>query len=121
MRRQRAHRTGTSAGRASTFRLDPEEGALLDAALTLAKEILRGQKRSAERSDAAVPEPEADDCSPEAVRPRVSNADALVLMAETMLAVDHSKDISRHERTLVVVHLDPDKAHLHEGPNISTD
>jgi len=38
-----------------------------------------------------------------------------------MLAADHTKDISRHERTLVVVHLDPDKAHVHEGPNITAE
>jgi hypothetical protein len=98
------------------FRFDADEGAALSAALTLGKEILRGQKRSAERSG---PTPEGDDCSAEPVRPMVSNADALMLMVETMLAADHNKDISRHERTLVVVHLDADKAHLHEGPNIS--
>src|SRR5438270_6381329 len=104
------------------FRLGPDETAALLAALTLGKEILRGQKRSAERSDAeAVPKPPADDCSPEALRPTVSNADALGLMVETMLAADHSKDISRHERMLVVVHLDADTAHLHEGPNLAAD
>ena len=96
------------------FRLGPDEGAALLAALTLGKEILRDQKRSAERSD-------ADECSPEPLRPKVSNADALALMVETMLAADHHKDISRHDRTLVVVHLDADKAHLHEGPNISSE
>src|SRR5439155_805722 len=57
----------------------------------------------------------------EPLRATVSNADAFVLMVETMLGADHNKDISRHERTMVVVHLDPDKAHLHEGPNISTE
>ena len=67
------------------------------------------------------PKPDADDCSPEPLRPKVSNADALALMVETMLGADHSKDISRHERTLVVVHLDPNKAHLHEGPNLSAE
>ena len=99
------------------FRLGPDEIAALRAALTLGKEILRGQKRSAERS--GEPKPEADDCSPEPLRPAVSNADALALMVETFLGADHSKDISRHERTLVVVHLDGEKAHLHDGPNIS--
>jgi hypothetical protein len=104
------------------FRLGPDEGAALLAALTLGKDVLRDQKRSAERSDAgAEPNPEADDCSPEPLRPKVANADALALMVETMLGADHTKDISRHERTLVVVHLDPDRAHLHEGPNISTE
>jgi hypothetical protein len=98
------------------FRLDPDEGAALLAAMTLGKEILRDQKRSAERSGV---QPELDDCSPEPVRPNVSNADAMALMAETMLGADHTKDISRHERTLVVVHLDGDQAHLHEGPNLS--
>src|SRR5438874_997057 len=102
------------------FRLDPDETAALLAALTLGKEILRAQKGSAEPSGAeAGTRTKTDDCSPEPIRPKVSNADALALMVETMLAADHTKDISRHERTLVVVHLDPDKAHLHEGPNIS--
>jgi len=68
-----------------------------------------------------MPKPDMDDCSPERLRPNVSNADALVLMVETMLAADHTKDISRHERTLVVVHLDPEKSHLHDGPNISSE
>ena len=102
------------------FRLDPDEGAALLAALTLGKEILRDQKRSAERSGVAEePKQDRDDCSPEPLRPMVSNADAMALMVETMLAADHHKDISRHERTLVVVHLDGEKAHLHEGPNLS--
>jgi hypothetical protein len=102
------------------FRLDPDEGAALLAGLTLGKDLLRHQKRSAERSDAtAEPKLEMDDCSTEPLQPKVSNADALMLMVEIMLAADHNKDISRHERTLVVVHLDADKAHLHEGPNIS--
>jgi len=105
------------------FRLDPDEGAALLAALTLGKDVLRDQKRSAERSGAeeAAAEPEADDSSPEPLRPKVSNADAMALMVETMLGADHHTDISRHERTLVVVHLDSEKAHLHEGPNISTE
>jgi hypothetical protein len=102
------------------FRLDPDEGAALRAALTLGKEILRDQKRSAERSGANA-EPQADDCSPEALRPKVSNADALALMVETMLAADHHTDISRHERTLVVVHLEGEKAHLHDGPDLSAE
>jgi hypothetical protein len=100
------------------FRLPPDETAALLAALTLGKEVLRGQKGSAEPSGAET-KTETDDCSSEPLRPKVSNADALALMVETMLAADHSKDISRHERTLVMVHLDPEKAHLHEGPNIS--
>src|SRR5205807_9910236 len=91
-------------------------GAALSAALSLGEESLRGQNRSAERSG---PTPEVDDCSPEPLRPKVSNADAFMLMVETMLGADYHTDISRHERTLVVVHLDADKAHLHEGPNIS--
>jgi len=104
------------------FRLGPDEGAALLAALTLGKEVLRGQKRSAERSEeGARPTPELDDCSTEPLRPKVSNADALALMVETMLAADHSKDISRHERTSVMVHLNADgtEAHLHDGPAIS--
>src|SRR5207237_5889366 len=60
------------------------------------------------------------DCSAEPIRPPVSNADALALMVETMLAADHSKDISRHERTLVMVHVDAatGDAHLHDGPTL---
>ena len=91
------------------FRLDADEGAALLAALTLGKDVLRDQKRSAERPDA----------SAEPLRLKVSNADALALMVETMLGADHHKNISRHERTMVVVHLDPDRAHLHDGPNLS--
>src|SRR4051812_2039292 len=102
------------------FRLGPDEGAALLAAFTLGKDVLRHQKGSAEPS-AVASEPGMDDCSSEPLRPKVSNADALMLMVETMLAADHHTDISRHERTLVVVHLDADKAHLHEGPNISTE
>ena len=102
------------------FRLGPDEGAALLAALTLGKDLLRDQKGSAEPSGVES-KPEADDCSPKPLRPKVSNADALALMVETMLGADHTRDISRHERTLVVVHLDPDRAHLHEGPNISTE
>src|SRR3954451_18203020 len=71
------------------FRLDPDEGAALLAALTLGKDVLRDQKRSAERSDAVV----QDDCSSKALRPKVSNADAMALMVETMLAADHDKKI----------------------------
>ena len=97
------------------FRLGPDEGAALLAALTLGKDVLRDQKRSAERSA-------ADDCSPEPLRPKVSNADALALMVETMLAAaDHHSEISRQNRTLVVVHLNGKTAHLHDGPNISRD
>jgi hypothetical protein len=49
------------------FRLDPDEGAALLAGLTLGKDVLRHQKRSAERSGAEEdPKPDADDCSPEA-------------------------------------------------------
>src|SRR4029079_8156503 len=104
------------------FRIDSDEGAALRAALTLGKEVLRDQKRSAERSgEKPAPKPELDDCSAEPIRPAVSNADALALIVETFLAADHDKDISRHERTLVVVHLDGDKAHIHDGPNISTE
>jgi hypothetical protein len=104
------------------FRLDPDEGAALLAGLTLGKDLLRDQKRSAERSGKdAESTSEADDCSAEPLRPKVSGADALALMVETMLAADHNKDISRHERTMVVVHLDADTAHLHDGPNISTE
>jgi hypothetical protein len=70
------------------FRLDPDEGAALLAGLTLGNDVLRGQKRSAERSgEEAAPklQAEADDCSPEALRPKVPYADALALMVETML------------------------------------
>jgi hypothetical protein len=103
------------------FRLDPDEGAALLAALTLGKDVLRDQKRSAERSGEVQPRPAADDWSAEALRPKASNADALALMVETMLSADHQKDISRHERTLVVVHLDGEKAHVHDGPNLSAE
>src|SRR5207237_10057496 len=104
-----------------TFRLDPDEGAALLAALTLGKDLLRAQrsaertaeKRSAERFG-------EDDCSPEPIRPPVSNADALALMVETMLATDHTKDISRHDRTLAVLHVEAasGEAHLHDGPHL---
>jgi hypothetical protein len=100
-----------------TFRLDPDEGAAFLAALTLGKDRLRaegrGEKRSAERFC-------EDDCSAEPIRPGVSNADALALMVETMLGADHATDISRHERTLVMLHVDAvtGDAHLHDGPSI---
>ena len=109
-----------------TFRLDPDEGAALLAALTLGKDVLREQRRSAERSGEdekrSAERTADDDCSPEAIRPPVSNADALALMVETMLAADHSKDISRHERTLVMLHLDAERgeAHLHDGPTLDS-
>jgi hypothetical protein len=46
------------------FRLDPDEGAALRAGLTLGKDVLRHQKRSAERSgEQAEPKPDGDDCS----------------------------------------------------------
>src|SRR5438309_1144170 len=85
-----------SGGLVGMFRLDPDEGAARLGALTLGKDVLRSQKRSAERSGAtAEPKPELDDCSPVSLRPKVSNADALALMVETMLAADHTTDI-RH-------------------------
>src|SRR3954468_299941 len=60
------------------FRLGPDEGAALLAALTLGKDVLRDQKRSAERPGAdPEPKPESDDWSVEPLRPKVSNADAL--------------------------------------------
>jgi hypothetical protein len=93
------------------------------AALALGKEILRDQKRSAERSGEVEPKPELDDCSAEPLRPKVSNADALALIVETFLAAEHHKDIARHERTQVVVHLNAEgtEAHLHDGPAISAE
>jgi len=49
------------------FRLGPDECAALLAALTLGKDVLRHQKRSAERSGAQpAPKPEADGSSPTA-------------------------------------------------------
>jgi hypothetical protein len=70
------------------------EGAARLAGLTLGKDVLRHQKRSAERSDdEADPNPGADDCSPEPLRPKVSNADAPALMVETMLAADHGRGV----------------------------
>jgi hypothetical protein len=53
----------------------------------------------------------------------VANADAFALIAETMLAADHSATISRHERTLVMLHVDAHSgdAHLHDGPALSVD
>jgi hypothetical protein len=108
-----------------TFRLDPDEGAAFLAALTLGKDLLRDQKRSAERAGEkrSAERFAEDDCSPEPIRPPVSNADALALMVETMLGADHSTDISRHERTLVVLHVDADsgEAHLHDGPTLDAD
>jgi hypothetical protein len=103
-----------------TFRLDPDEGAAFRAALTLGKDVLRAE-RSAERPDEKRSAGRSgDDCSPEPIRPAVSNADALALMVETMLGADHARSISRHERTLVMVHLDPAtaEAHLHDGPTL---
>src|SRR5207248_3443117 len=74
-----------------------------------------GEQCSAEHS--------LDDCSPEALRPAASNADALALMVETMLAGDHAGSISRHERTQVIVHVNAEftEAHLHDGPAIGID
>src|SRR6266550_1306494 len=63
------------------FRLGPDEGAALLAALTLGKDLLRHQKGSAEPSGVES-KPGMDDCSPEPLRPKVSGADALVLMVE---------------------------------------
>src|SRR2546430_6883977 len=46
------------------FRLGRDEGAALLAALTLGKDVLRDQKRSAERSGVTEqPTPDGDDCS----------------------------------------------------------
>jgi hypothetical protein len=112
-----------------TFRLDPDEGAALLAALTLGKDLLRAErsaerkaeKRSAERkAEKRSAERSADDCSPEPIRPGVSNADALALIVETMLGADRAKSISRHERTLVMIHVDAAtaEAHLHDGPTL---
>ena len=123
------------------FRLDPDEGAALLAALTLGKDLLR-KERSAERRKAQRPaehseadeersaehreddyRSDRDDGSPEPVRTTVSNADALALMVETMLAADHSSSISRHERTMVLLHISGEtgQAHLHDGPCVGTD
>jgi hypothetical protein len=115
-----------------TFRLDPDEGAAFLAALTLAKDLLKAKRsaehkaeeRSAERKAAErSAERSEDDCSPSPLRPAVANADALALMVETMLASDHAASISRHERTLVMVHIDADRAHahLHDGPALDLD
>ncbi len=89
------------------FRLDPDEGAALLAALALGKDLLRAQKRSAERSGA----------DPEPIRAKVSNADALGVMVETMLAADNHTDISRHERlTAPAVHLSSTTREVPAGP-----
>jgi hypothetical protein len=69
---------------------------------------LRDQKRSAERFSE---------------HRSVTNADAFALLVETMLGADHSKSISRHERTLVMIHANADltEAHLHDGPSLAPD
>ena len=105
-----------------TFRLDPDEGAALLAALALGKDRLRAE-RSAERTNEKRSAERSDDCSAEPLRPSNSNADALSLMVETMLAGDHAESISRHERTQVIVHLDGSfsEAHLHDGPALGLD
>jgi hypothetical protein len=105
-----------------TFRLDPDEGAALLAALALAKDRLRAE-RSAERRDEKRSAGRPDDCSAEPLRPALSNADALALLVETMLSGDHAESISRHERTQVIVHLNGEfsEAHLHDGPALDLD
>lgn len=94
-----------------SFRLDPEEGAALLAALTRAKDVLRDAD-SSELEDPGAP-----------AGAGVTNADALELMVETMLAADRTAAISRHERTVVMVHVSEDlaSAHLHDGPALSRD
>jgi hypothetical protein len=106
-----------------TFRLDPDEGAALLAALTLGKDLLRAGRSAEHAGEECSAEHSRDDCSTEPLRPAVSNADALALMVETMLAGDHPGSISRHERTLVMVHLDAQsgEAHLHDGPSLEPD
>src|SRR5437763_13325786 len=88
-----------------TFRLDPDEGAALLAALALGKDRLRAErsaertnekrsaertneKRSAERTNEKRSAERSDDCSAEHLRPSNSNAVALSLMDATMLDGD---------------------------------
>jgi hypothetical protein len=103
------HDDGSVVG---SFRLDPEEGAAWFAALTRGKDLLRSAAES-----------ELEGKGAPAGVPRVTNADALVLMVETMLAADRTAAISRHERTLVMVHVSEDLAagHLHDGPALCAD
>ena len=92
-------------------RLAPEEGAAVVAALTRAKETLD-------------PEELEDPGAPAGARPStVTNADALMLAVETMLDADSGSAISRHERTLVMVHADAEltQGHLHDGPPVGKD
>ena len=95
-----------------SFRLDPEEGAALLAALTRGKDLLRASLES-----------EVEEKGAPAGVPRVTNADALALMVETMLGADKHAAIARHDRTVVMVHVSEDLAtgHLHDGPALCRD
>jgi hypothetical protein len=100
------------------------EAADVLAALTLGKDLLRAERSAERRAEKRSAERTADDdCSPEPLRPAVANADAFALIVETMLAADHAASISRHERTLVVLHVDAESgdAHLHDGPALTVD
>ena len=91
-------------------RLTPEDGAAFVAAMTRAKEVLARNGASAEAPT-------------EAERPKVTNAEAFAFIIETFLGADTTAPLSRHERTLVMVHANADlsEGHLHDGPNLSTE
>ena len=89
-------------------RLTPEDGAAFVAALTRAREALEPEDVEEKGAPAGA---------------RATNADALTLITETFLGADTAAPLSRHERTLVMVHANADvgEGHLHDGPNLSTE
>ncbi len=94
-------------------RLSPEEGALLLAALTSARDALGGQGDCVPKSGSAEPLSE-----PETLKP--SAADALVAMAETTLAHGPTP-VSGGDRHMVLVHVNAESgiATLEGGPELT--
>ena len=90
-------------------RLSPEDGAAFVAALTRAKEALAPEELEDKGAPAG------------ASRPKATNAEGFTLMVESFLASDAVAPLSRHERTLVMVHANADltEGHVHDGPNLS--
>jgi hypothetical protein len=84
-------------------RLPAEEGALVVAALNAARDSLRAQ----ETPHGAEHEPSSEDRGVSAETPTASNADALVLMADTLLASGPAER-SGADSYQVVVHVDID-------------